>query len=281
MSILKQRRISSNLYILAEGVGPALVTMALAIGSERAALIDSGCGITGTLDKFVRKLTDKPILHMITHCDPDHAGASALFNTVYMNPADDIQMARALNFDKRKNDILKSVPRPFLKKLVSAYLNRHMVRAEGFAHENLFGGETFDLGGGVVLEAFALPGHTKGSMCFVNRAEHYVIAGDSITIRKNAVVGDPRCAPLSVYKNGLIRFCAEGFADYAVYTGHEWDALTSGTVEAVIAACDEILSGDTSDDNLGAPRFSLSDAPAESYYHRHKAIGVYYLKGKL
>ncbi|MDR1600193.1 MAG: MBL fold metallo-hydrolase [Oscillospiraceae bacterium] len=275
MSILKRRQVSPNLFILAEEAGPALVTMALAIGAKRAALVDSGCGVTGTLDRFVRKLTDKPVLHLVTHCDPDHAGASALFNTAYMNPADDGLMARALSFDKRKSDILKSIPKPLLKKLVGVYLNSRMLRAESFPHENLFGGEVFDLGG-VTLEAFALPGHTKGSTCYVNRAERYVIAGDSITIRGNAVVGDPRCAPLSVYRDGLARFRAEGFADYAVYTGHEWDALAPGTVDAVIAACDEILSGGAYDDKPASPLFSLSDAPEPSYYHKRGAVGVYY-----
>ena len=52
----------------------AAVHMYLVTGSERAALIDTGLGMSGDLNKVVRSLTNKPVICLLTHCDPDHAG---------------------------------------------------------------------------------------------------------------------------------------------------------------------------------------------------------------
>jgi len=44
-------------------------------GSEKAALIDAGTTITG-LDKIVASLTKKPVMLVVTHAHPDHAGSA-------------------------------------------------------------------------------------------------------------------------------------------------------------------------------------------------------------
>ncbi|MDR1733564.1 MAG: MBL fold metallo-hydrolase [Oscillospiraceae bacterium] len=281
MGILKAHQIFDNTYLLAEEAGPALVTMALLIGSDRAILIDSGCGITGTLPAFVRKQTDKPILHLITHCDPDHAGASALFADIHMSSADDDLKAMALPYAQREGDILHALDsKPLLQKIVRFYLRRHMVKAEDFTYTDIRDGEEFLLseqaGAYRQIEAFAMPGHTKGSMCFADKTNRIVFAGDSIAIRGNAVVGADRCAPLSVFRNALVRFAAKGFADYTIYTGHEYEPLPPGTVEELLSACNEILAGQTQADKPGVPYFADQTNPTGMMYHKHNAIGVFY-----
>jgi glyoxylase-like metal-dependent hydrolase (beta-lactamase superfamily II) len=278
MKILKSRKINDNFYLLSEEAGPAVVTMGLVLGANRAALIDSGCGITGTLDKFVKSITDKPIVHLVTHCDPDHAGASALFDNIFMSSLDDELMPLMLPFKKRVRDIcLAAGNKAFFVKI---FLYMHMTRAEHFTYQDINDGDVFDLGG-TVLEAFALPGHTKGSMCFVNRKGRYAITSDSIIIRGMAVVGSRRCAPLNKYRAALARFVESGFADYTIYTGHSRDPVDKGSITELIAACDEILSGKTQDDKPYQPLFADKDKPEGTLLHKRGQVGVQYLPDNL
>ncbi len=55
----------------------------LIIGREKAALIDTGCGI-GDLRKAVKAVTDKPIVVINTHTHTDHIGSNHQFDDVAM-----------------------------------------------------------------------------------------------------------------------------------------------------------------------------------------------------
>ena len=62
--------------------------MYLVEGEDRAALIDTGSGF-GSLKQTVEKLTDKPVIVLLTHGHVDHAMGAGEFETVYMNHNDD------------------------------------------------------------------------------------------------------------------------------------------------------------------------------------------------
>ena len=66
-----------------------LVNAFLVEGEEKAALIDTGCGI-GHLAETVRELTDKPLVILITHGHFDHDGGIKQFPgvPVYLHSAD-------------------------------------------------------------------------------------------------------------------------------------------------------------------------------------------------
>lgn len=64
-------------------VMPGQVFGYLVVGSERAVLIDTGCGI-GDLRSFVEQLTDKPVTVLLTHGHLDHAPGAVQFDEVYM-----------------------------------------------------------------------------------------------------------------------------------------------------------------------------------------------------
>jgi len=241
------RKIGDSLTLFAEQAGPAAVTMWLVIGKEWAALIDAGFGLTGTLRKLVESVTDKPVVHLVTHCDPDHAGGSALFDDIRMSESDARLMPVSLDFEKRVSDMAKVLPKKWMKLPVTLYLRGHMVRAESFPFRDIRDGDLFDLGG-IQLEAFAFPGHTKGSMCFINRAEGYVVTGDAIVTMNAAVLDGDRCPPLSVWRASLARFLHEGLDRLTIYAGHLLEPVDSSLPARLLAACDAILAGETSDD---------------------------------
>ncbi|HNY15591.1 MAG TPA: MBL fold metallo-hydrolase, partial [Bacteroidales bacterium] len=61
--------------------------MYLIEGTDSAMLIDNGLG-TADITAVVKKLTSKPLVVVITHGHPDHAGADYQFEKVYIHPAD-------------------------------------------------------------------------------------------------------------------------------------------------------------------------------------------------
>jgi glyoxylase-like metal-dependent hydrolase (beta-lactamase superfamily II) len=80
VNIYEVNKVSDHLIIFGERLSDwAINAMALIIGEKKAALIDTGMGITGDLDQFVRKYTNLPVTVLLTHGDPDHVGAASLF----------------------------------------------------------------------------------------------------------------------------------------------------------------------------------------------------------
>lgn len=139
------RQIDSRLYV-GSGHVMASETLYIVEGEERALLIDTGTSIPG-LDSIVASITDKPYDVVLTHVHPDHAGGCCNFDEVWLARADEGSMP---------------------------------TMAPGFngTIRYLEEGMTFDLGERT-LEVLFTPGHTAGSVTFMDRANHYGFSGDS------------------------------------------------------------------------------------------------------
>src|SRR3954447_9069664 len=75
--------IATNLFVFYEPRHYEETLATLIIGREKAALIDTGCGI-GDLRKAVRAVTDKPIVVVNTHTHTDHIGSNHQFGDIVM-----------------------------------------------------------------------------------------------------------------------------------------------------------------------------------------------------
>ncbi|HBE78513.1 MAG TPA: hypothetical protein DDW65_12170 [Firmicutes bacterium] len=258
MNIFETQKVYDNFYLISERISPTMVcTMGLVIGDKTAALVDTGFGVTGSLRKHVETITDRPVICLITHCDPDHAGAAALFDTIYMSDLDDELQPWSLKVDKRISDVTLASHRN--QELVG-YMKTHMVLSEGIQHQNLHEGEEFDLGG-VKLEAFPLPGHSKGSFCFLNREEGYALTGDSVAAVSYPMLLALRCTSLAVYAKALRHFYDATGEKMGLYSGHRMDPFPQGLVKDLLRGCDEIFSGDTENDR--SARFPFDKVVAD------------------
>ena len=72
-----------GLYIIQEET----VRSFLVVGSERAALIDTGSG-TEEMRQIVEKITEKPVVVLITHVDGDHIHCLGQFEEAWMSPSE-------------------------------------------------------------------------------------------------------------------------------------------------------------------------------------------------
>lgn len=256
MELIEVNKINENLYIFNENISPQMdITMSLIIGSEKAAIIDTGYGLSGDLDKVIRKITDKPVICLLTHCDPDHAGSAALFDEIYMSSLDEELMEGALNVHAKQMTIKNMAAGN--DELV-AYLKEHMVKSSSFKYKNIEDGDVFDLGD-CTLEAISFPGHSKGSMCFFNRKEKYAITGDSIANINSPVLFFKKCLPLSIYKENLERFIKLVGNDIVLYSGHDIFPIKKQLIPEILTLCDEIMAGDTDNDKPYIPPFFKLD----------------------
>ena len=79
------QQIASGVY---RNTDISMTKMYLVICTEKAAVLDAGIGY-GNLHEYVRTITDKPLIVLISHGHLDHAmGTGAFPGDVYMNHND-------------------------------------------------------------------------------------------------------------------------------------------------------------------------------------------------
>ncbi len=121
-----------------------MTTMYILEGDDRAMLIDTGTQCED-LDKIVRKITQKPLIVVLTHNHRDHAGNIRFFDKVYMHPADTI------------------IPIDIIFEGEYKWLQE---------------GDSFDLGGRHI-EVYLMPGHTPGSIILMDHSINASFTGDA------------------------------------------------------------------------------------------------------
>lgn len=121
-------------------------TMYIIEGTKKAMLIDTGTKCE-KLDEVIRQITHKPLLVVVTHIHPDHAGNIKYFDQIYFHPADTVLM-------------------------------RTMKVAYNGKINYVSDGEKFDLGG-TTIEALFTPGHTPGSIVLLDRKAGNCFSGDA------------------------------------------------------------------------------------------------------
>jgi glyoxylase-like metal-dependent hydrolase (beta-lactamase superfamily II) len=108
--------IADNLFAFREPRHYENTIVSLVIGHDKAALIDTGCGI-GNLRRAVEDVTDKPVVVINTHTHPDHIGSNCQFEEIAMF---DLPLSRrvaeqGISHETLVTDILadKRVPGPW------------------------------------------------------------------------------------------------------------------------------------------------------------------------
>jgi hydroxyacylglutathione hydrolase len=186
-------------------------SMYLIEGTKVAALIDTGMG-KGRLDAYVRSLTKRPVLVLITHGHADHTGRAGLFSTVYF-PMEDAAF-------KPPFDISRAMA--------------------------LYDGQKFDLGGRS-LEAIALPGHTRGSVAFLDAEDRMLFSGDAVgsSFVWMQIKG---ATSLSAYLESVRRLEAQGAEFDAIYGGHfyqqDYKPLLPSYVSDMRIVVEKVLKGE-------------------------------------
>lgn len=219
-----------------------LVNMYLLEGETGALLIDCGAGL-GDAAQTAHELTDKPLTVAVSHGHFDHDGAAMLFPAVYMHPLDfDIsrqghrQGEQARTFYAQSRGPVRN-PDASVDELLA------LVQPNGPVHRlPMWDGTVFDLGGRKV-EVIHTPGHSLGSVCFLDGQTRMLFTGDMANDSLLLNCGTSS-STMEVYNQSMRRLWAREKEFDAICQGHDALAPFDKTLLVdYIEASDALLAG--------------------------------------
>jgi glyoxylase-like metal-dependent hydrolase (beta-lactamase superfamily II) len=185
--------------------------MYLIEGADSAMLIDNGLG-TADLRPVLKKLTSKPLIVVITHGHPDHAGSDYQFEKVYIHPADS-SAAKQFNMPEAR-----------------AASAKNMQQGTGPAESDLYKGKPFNtrmipLKDGMIfdlgsrrIQVIEAPGHTPGEICLIDIGNKYLFTGDNNNVLVWLFLQN--CRPLHEYLTTLEKLSARSSEFKTIFPGH-------------------------------------------------------------
>ena len=204
-------------------------------GQEKALLIDTMTGLRG-LKEFVAGLTDLPVEVALTHGHMDHCGGVYEWGSCLIHPLDMPQL-QGETLPTRQNYVRGQL------ELMGA---RDFPGPEDFVPDGpvecrpLEGGERLDLGGRV-LEVLPVPGHTRGSLCYLDLATGDFFAGDACN--NNTLLLMDHSATVGEYLDALLKLKERLGEVETFYLFHGPTPVDKSCVEDNIQCCREILAG--------------------------------------
>ncbi len=150
-------------------------------GTQKALVIDTGVSDGVKIMPLIRKLSDKPVELAATHGHLDHIGHMDEFETVYMSH-------RELQIPKESFGALTGIKKEEIERT-----------------RNITSKDVIDLGENSV-EVFEVPGHSPGSVVFLEKKNGYLFTGDAIGSGCGVWMQLPGSLKLSEYRESLLRF---------------------------------------------------------------------------
>lgn len=178
----RHEKIRDDLYVVTESYGKnSNFKIYVLIGKEKAAVIDTGEGAVSGLRRYVETYIThkKPMIALLTHTHPDHAGGATLFDQVYFHEYEEPYLQWRTNLFRRFGDLEHFADHNFD---VINYCYQNFVQDTLYSdgqYKLLREGDTIDIGG-IQLETILIAGHTAGTVGFYDRANNCCFVGDGI-----------------------------------------------------------------------------------------------------
>lgn len=265
--------IAENTWLISEF---ALVNSYLLIGSQSCLLIDCGLGI-GNLLEDVQLITDKPLQVVLTHGHFDHIGGSALFPSVKLPSEDHPQFKywyqQLVDTDLLEKYILTRLPvrSPETDPNELLMMNTHF----GEYHlQTLQNSQFIDLGNRKI-EVIHTPGHTIGSVCFLDEESKILFTGDMCNEESLLLNFDDFSASVKTYNESMRKLWNRKQEYNFLGLGHSPMMLgNKSLIPEYIRATDELLAGKVS-------IVESSDTMHSGYQFRSNNILIWYDPNKI
>ena len=237
-------------------------------GRDKALLIDTMTGLRG-LPAFVATLTDLPVEVALTHGHMDHAGGVFEFGRCYIHPAD-IPMLDGRTLPARMG---------YVRGQLQAQGETDLPDEAAFVPDSpvefsaLQAGDRLDLGGRV-LEVLHVPGHTRGSLCYLDTASGDFFAGDACN--NNTLLMMDVSATIEEYLEALLALKERQGDIRRFYLFHGPSLQDKSCIDDNIQCCRDILAG-TDDrvpvDFLGRPGYLAKERTPGTFSRKDGRFG--------
>jgi len=173
------REVGDGIVVFEEPLHSENVKSYLVMGTDRAALIDTGMGI-GNLRREVDAITMLPIVVLQSHAHFDHVGDAWRFDDVRVHASE----ATALERGRAADTLTGWLDAKELMGPLPDGFDPASYHLEGKAPTSLLSdGDEIDLGGRT-LTVMHCPGHSPGSLAFWDKAARLLISTDVAYLRE-------------------------------------------------------------------------------------------------
>lgn len=266
----KISEIDSDTFRIDEQIKELHTYAYLLIGSQKAMLIDSGAGF-GDMFAAVKTLTNKPVIVVHTHGHTDHFGGDSHFTQGYLGDGD-FEVFCQHKDSAFRDDILH-----LMEKEQGLYLSDKQAR--DFAElKNLpdytvmYDGDTFDIGERQI-KVIASPGHSKGSVCLLEKARKTLYTGDTVCARGILLSLDYSCS-VEEYLSSVKKLWEMSGLFTEMHPGHHETPLCVQIIEKFIRCAQSIIDGT-------APVTAAQAAGGECLFAQYEDIGISFLKNRI
>lgn len=205
-----------------------IVNAYLLIGKEKALLIDCGVGI-GNIKETVEELTKLPIIVAVTHRHCDHDGGRNYFKNYYVHKGDKSLIYKILSSKLASQTLLKESYKknftlskgPYHSKAI--YMDNEMV---------------FHLGDRDI-SIVNVPGHTKGSVIYLDDKNKLMFTGDDVN--PYLWLQLPGCSTISAWLPGAKK-ALDLSNTYTPYIGHSNGLITKDDISKLISVAIKLLN---------------------------------------
>ncbi|MBR2989972.1 MAG: MBL fold metallo-hydrolase [Solobacterium sp.] len=208
-------------------------------GKERAVLIDGLTG-AGSLKAFIAEMTELPVEVILTHGHLDHTGAAFEYGHCYIHPDDIPLMYSPFHSSRERRFWFATMETDLATNRKPDLTIDDCVETVPVITYPLYDGDVIDLGDRT-LEVIGVPGHTYGTLVFLDRKERILFSGDACNI--NTLLGLKGSTSIEQYLESLHHLKTYEDAYDVMYGGHGRNTVDRSIVDDAIAMCERILAG--------------------------------------
>ena len=229
-----------GIWVIEEPLHSEVVKSYLILGSARAVLIDSGMGV-GDIRSIVESITTLPIVLLQSHAHNDHIGSSWKFADVSIHSSEANDLAVGQSAERLKNWF---APREMSGPLPASFVAKGYAIPGKSPTSLIEDGDLVELGG-VTLEVLHCPGHSRGLLAFLDRANRNLYSTDVIYLRELYLLNpDSSVTDYVLTLNRLSAFASE--ID-RLYPSHGPTPIAPDLIPRMSTAMRSIAAGRTPD----------------------------------
>jgi hydroxyacylglutathione hydrolase len=214
--------------------------MYLVIGSEKALVIDTGFGVEN-LAEFIKQITPLPVIVAVTHGHLDHALGNDAFDVVYAGKEDKAGFTDA-SPDEMRSFIQNSKLLTEVKEMPKFNGSGTHAKLQDLVIEEYM---EFDLGDRSVI-ARLTPGHTAGSVCFLDKKAGVLFTGDSFVPSDTwgpVWLHIKDSTALSVFHEKMCSVLAAGGFDYLLSGHGDGGLVPASQLQIFLDGIKDIIDG--------------------------------------